>query len=131
MKPDRFQPDSPHEWMNRARSSLALAKKKSQEVYFEDLCYQAQQAGEKAIKAVFIVHGIAFPYIHDITALLTRLEQEGVVVPDEIRKASVLSLYATQTRYPGIEPPLTEEEYKKAVLIADVVVRWAARITND
>jgi HEPN domain-containing protein len=129
--PDRFPPDSPEEWMNRARSSLALAKNASPDIYFEDLCYQAQQAGEKAIKAIFISEKITFPYIHDITALLTRLEHGGITVPGEIRKAAVLSIYASQTRYPGIEPPLTEEEYKNAICTAESVIVWAEKIIKS
>ena len=126
--PVRFPPDSPDEWMNRARSSLALAKNTSPDIYFEDLCYQAQQAAEKAIKAIFISEKITFPYIHDITALLTRLEHHGITVPGEIRTASVLSIYASQTRYPGIEPPLTKDEYKIAVFKAESVIVWAETI---
>ena len=62
----RLQPDNPVEWLNRAKSSLALAKQRSKEIYSEDLCFQAQQAAEKAIKAVYISKKPAFPCIHDI-----------------------------------------------------------------
>lgn len=111
--------------MNRARSSLAIVKKTSPDIYPEDLCYQAQQAADKAIIAIFLAKGIKFPYIHDITALLSRLKQHGVVVPDGIKEATILSVYASRTRYPGIDPPMNEEEYNRAVLIAESVVRWA------
>lgn len=38
MSPDRrFPPDDPREWLGRARSNLALAKNRAQEVYLEDL----------------------------------------------------------------------------------------------
>jgi predicted nucleotidyltransferase len=37
-----------------------------EEVYPEDLCFNAQQAAEKAIKALLIAHGVRFPYVHDI-----------------------------------------------------------------
>ncbi|MFA6333192.1 MAG: HEPN domain-containing protein [Methanoregula sp.] len=52
--PKRLQPDNPVEWLNRAKSSLSLARQQSHEIYREDLCYQAQQAAEKAVKAVYI-----------------------------------------------------------------------------
>jgi HEPN domain-containing protein len=36
-------------WLSRARSSLALARAKiDEEICYEDLCFQAQQAVEKA-----------------------------------------------------------------------------------
>ena len=48
--PERFPPDDPREWMNRARSNLVLAKSRILGAYLEDLCFAAQQAAEKAIK---------------------------------------------------------------------------------
>jgi HEPN domain-containing protein len=76
-----LQPDNPVEWLNRAKSSLAIAIQPSGEIYPEDLCFQAQQAAEKAIKAVYISKKVSFPYIHDISQLLAALEKEGVIIP--------------------------------------------------
>ena len=67
---ERFPPDDPREWLNRARSNLAKAKTRIVDVYWEDLCFDAQQAAEKAIKAVLIHHGVEFPYVHDLNRLL-------------------------------------------------------------
>ncbi len=58
--PHRFPPDSPLEWLNRARSDLELARSLKPDVYLEDLCFHAQQAAEKAIKALLIHHGTPF-----------------------------------------------------------------------
>lgn len=121
----RLQPDNPVEWLNRAKSSLALAKQRSKEIYPEDLCFQAQQAAEKAIKAVYISKNLVFPYIHDISQLLAALEKEGVIIPDFIKQASKLTLYATQTRYPGLEGPVSDKEYHEALVLAEDVVEWA------
>ena len=123
----RLQPDNPVEWLNRAKSSLALAKQCSREIYSEDLCFQAQQAAEKAIKAVYISKKVAFPYIHDISQLLTTLEKEGVIIPHDIKAASMLTLYAAQTRYPGLEGPVSDDEYHKALVLAERVVVWAEK----
>jgi len=60
---ERFPPDDPREWLNRARSNLAQAKVEHPAVYLEDLCLHAQQAAEKAIKALLLQRGIRFPYI--------------------------------------------------------------------
>lgn len=58
---NRYPPEDPREWLNRAHSNLELAKNEyGKEVYFEDLCFNAQQAAEKAIKAVFVFHKIPF-----------------------------------------------------------------------
>ena len=85
MPPERFPPDDPREWLNRARSSLALAKTHLPEAYLEDLCFQAHQAAEKAIKALLIKQGVVFPYVHDLARLLTILEEVGEPIPETIR----------------------------------------------
>ncbi len=36
--PRRYPPDDPREWLNRARSDLALAAAQGAGVYLEDLC---------------------------------------------------------------------------------------------
>ena len=41
--PERYPPDDPQEWLNRARSNLALAETRAAGVYLEDLCFEAQQ----------------------------------------------------------------------------------------
>ena len=70
----RYPPTDPREWLNRARSNLALARSDGVGVLLEDLCFEAQQAAEKAIKAVFVHHGARFPSVHDLDELLNRLE---------------------------------------------------------
>ena len=117
-------PEDPREWLARAKSSLRLAEMDVDGVLYEDLCYQAQQAAEKAIKAVFISHNIPYPYIHSINALLTILENGGVVIPERVWNTSTLSIYATDTRYPGFEP-VTKDEYIEAINFAGEAVSWS------
>jgi hypothetical protein len=59
----RYPPTDPREWLNRARSNLALARSETVGALPEDLCFEAQQAAEKAVKAVFVHRGARFPYI--------------------------------------------------------------------
>ena len=77
MSPERLPPDDPREWLQRARSDLALAKTHPPEAYLEDLCFEAEQAAEKAIKVLLIKREVAFPYVHDLARLLTVLEEAG------------------------------------------------------
>lgn len=123
--PERFSPDDPREWLNRARSNLALARNCAPDVYLEDLCFEAQQAAEKSIKAVMISRKIEFPYVHNLALLLSILEQNGVTIPNKVRRAARLTPYAADSRYPGVEPPTSEEEYRDAIAIAEAVIRWA------
>ncbi len=59
--PERFPSDDPREWLNRARSNLVRARIVTAEAYLEDCCFDAQQAAEKAIKAVMIQAADRFP----------------------------------------------------------------------
>ncbi len=111
--------------MNRARSNLALAKSRIPDAYLEDLCFEAQQAAEKAIKARLIVLGIDFPYVHDLARLLSVLEESGELVPESVRKSATLTPYAVLTRYPAPARPVTLDEYTAAVDTAEAVIQWA------
>ena len=124
--PERYPPDDPRESLNRARSNLSKARSRSPGIYLEDLCFDAQQAAEKAVKSVLLARGIEFPYVHDLGLLLTLLEDADEAGPKDVRQAEKLSPFATTSRYPGIAAPVSEPEYAKAVGIAETVVNWAA-----
>jgi HEPN domain-containing protein len=127
MPPEKKDPTSPLEWLRRARSNFARSKadRNIPEVLLEDLCFDAQQAAEKAAKAVLVHRGTAFPRTHDIAALLTIVQNSGIEVPGEIREAAALTEYAVQARYPGPAEEVTLGEYKRAVELAEAVLKWA------
>ena len=128
--PQRFPPDDPREWLNRARSDLAMAKSRIAGTYLEAYCFHAQQAAEKAIKSVMILRNIEFPYTHDLSRLLTMLESSGEKLPEQVGKAVVLTDYAAVLRYPNFDEPVSEQAYKEAVSIAETVVHWAEELTG-
>ena len=68
---------------------------------------------------------IEFTYVHDLARLLSLLEEAGESVPGIVRRAGELTPYAMFTRYPAPVRPVTEEEYRSAVEIAQAVVQWA------
>ena len=125
--PGRYPPDDPREWMVRARSNLAYAKLQPPDVLFEDRCFAAQQAAEKAIKARLIALDVEFPYTHDIKKLLASLETDGDAIPDEVRAAEALTPYAAILRYPNECPLAGEEQYLAAIRAAEAVVNWVER----
>jgi len=125
MRPQRRRPDDPVEWLNRARSNLIRAKSDArlEGVCFEDLCFDAQQASEKAIKGVLIQLGVVFPYVHDLGALIALIERAGLSVPEGVREAARLTRFALVTRYPGLAERVTKAEYDRAVAVSEAVVR--------
>lgn len=114
-------------WLKRAKSNLARAKvgKVSEDILYEDLCFDSQQAVEKAFKAICIINDIRFKKAHDISYLVDLLENGNIVVPEELQKAKILTDYAVELRYPGDYPPVDENMYKDAIEIAEAVVSWA------
>lgn len=122
---------TPAHWLRRARSNLVRAKQPyPPEVLLEDLCFDAQQAAEKALKALLLFYGIPFRFVHDIAELLSLLERNGVALPEEISEAVILSDYAVEARYPGPMEPVTEEEYREAIALAGAVVGWVERLVG-
>ncbi|MDE0126089.1 MAG: HEPN domain-containing protein [Bryobacterales bacterium] len=126
MRPgEGLPPDDPRERLNRARSNLARAQTLIPAAYLEDACFDAQQAAEKAIKAVMVLRGIEYPYFHELHRLLDILEADGERIPDAVRRAEDLTQFATAARYPGLEEPVTEQGHSEAVNRAQAVVQWA------
>jgi HEPN domain-containing protein len=123
----RLPPDDPREWLTRARSSLAHAKSVSPDVCLEELCFDAQQAAEKAVKSVFVSRRESFPFVHDLEDLLRLLENNGLKAPKYVWESVELSRFAVSTRYPGPGRPVTQRKYRRAVRIATAVLRWAER----
>jgi HEPN domain-containing protein len=119
---------SPADWLRYARSDLGLARiVRPDEVLFEGLCFHAQQAAEKALKAVLIAKGVPPPKTHNIRTLIDLLPQD-VIVPQEIEDTTSLSDYVVTSRYPGDFEPVNEEEHKETVRLAETIVLWAEKI---
>lgn len=119
---------SPEEWLAYAGSDLKLAMTAdSPDIMKEMLCFHAQQAAEKAIKAVLIKENIGFPRTHNLRILLDKLPHQ-IKVSADVEDAAVLTEYAVSARYPGDLEEVTEEEYREALMLAQRVLDWATKI---
>ena len=125
MKPE--DPTDPLAWLSRAKGNLNLAEKggRLRGVLLEDLCFNAQQAAEKALKAVCLAQGMDIPKTHSLVHLMDILESEGVEIPKSVRDADILTQYAVQSRYPSFMEEITRSEYRDALKLAASVVFWA------
>lgn len=116
---------SPADWLRIARSDLALARIPLQgEILRETLCFHAQQAVEKSLKALLLEVGVALPRTHSIERLIDLLPEQVLRAPF-LRESAKLTIYATAFRYPGEEEAMTESEYQEALRLAGEVVCWA------
>lgn len=114
------------QWLTRALSNLdrARAGKIQNTILYEDLCFDCQQAVEKSLKALLVAHDVECPHTHIIAHLLETLEQNRIAVPNDMKSSVDLTEYAVHTRYPGLYEPVTEEEYREALAVAECVYAW-------
>jgi HEPN domain-containing protein len=121
-------------WLAYARSDLdaANALLRDPDHYPRQVCFLAQQAAEKALKAVLVLLEVEFPFTHD----LDRLRE--IVPPDWQVKATfpnlyALSVWAVEARYPGDMPQIVEADAYDPLRAAEAVYQiiaddWQTRI---
>ena len=126
-------PTDPLAWLARARSNLKRASVGSDdpEVFLEDLCFDAQQAAEKALKALCIHYELEFPKTHSLVVLMDLLKSAGISIPPEVQEADTLTQYAVQARYPGWDEDVTMVEYQQALRLARRVVDWVQTVLGE
>jgi HEPN domain-containing protein len=95
------------EWLRYAREDLESAERMlASRDAFEPrhVCFAAQQAAEKAIKAACVARQIRFPFVHDLGELIALLgpHHEVTQAADDLDR---LSQWAVQPRYPGDDEP--------------------------
>lgn len=128
MQRDSATPGSPADWMRHARSDLALCASSPQAgVLREALCFHAQQAAEKALKAVLVAHGVSTPHTHNIAVLLDLVE-DVETIPEAVQEADSLTDYAVLARYPGRTEPVGAADLRRARTLARRTVKWATRV---
>jgi len=86
--------------------------------------FHCQQAVEKALKAILLGERDEVPYTHDVDGLLEECRARGLDVPQELRGAERLTLYAVQMRYDA--NPGGSLDREQALRWADVAVEWAS-----
>ncbi len=112
-------------WLRDAESDLALASvKKTPKIRYEHLCFHAQQAAEKAVKAVLLAYGVSPSRTHDLAFIIDSLPVD-VSLPPSLLLLPVLTKYAVQHRYPGQDLPVNRRDHKQALAMASETVAWA------
>lgn len=125
MRPDPVIREAVAKWLRHAEADLTLARGPAHdEEMIALLCFHAQQAAEKALKAILIAHDLDFPRLHSIERLIGLLPAE-IALPLWLPEAAELTAYATVTRYPVFDNAITEEALSSAAALAEQTVRWA------
>ena len=116
------------DWIDQAERDLRRALIDVQYAYWEWACFTAQQAAEKAVKALLMSRGHTV-WGHAITPMLRLLE--GPVVPATlIEGAQLLDAHYILARYPNGftegKPAdyYNEQKAQEAVSAADEIIRF-------
>ncbi len=113
------------EWMRRGRSDLAVTRLTEDErIAPEILAFHAQQAAEKALKALLVQRQVEFPRTHVIGLLLNLCQTAGYEGAKALVDAATLTRYAVATRYPGEEEVVSRQEAQEAAGLAVQVLAW-------
>lgn len=117
------------DWLRQAEADLRHASNSITLEDFEWACFSAQQAAEKAVKAVFQqLHAEAWG--HSVSILLSNLPSSLDVSPGLIEKAKVIDKHYIPARYPnGFDSGaptdyFTAAEGKAAVEIAGEIIEF-------
>jgi HEPN domain-containing protein len=96
----------------------ALKGMTDSEVFVDEIFgFHARQAVEKSLKAWISALGGVYPFIHDLSALITVLEKLGCDVSD-LWDFTELNVFAVQFRYANILTP--EEPLDRQAIIGKV-----------
>ena len=115
-------------WLEFANADLETADFLYEKQYprqLEIICYHCQQAGEKAIKALYIAKEIPGGILrkHDLWFLLEQMKNV-VDIPESIYDAAEkLDPYAIVFRYPG-ENRVDDYRAKQAIGLAEAIIDW-------
>ncbi len=93
-------PERSKDWINQAEKDLKAAEELMKDESFEWSCFVAQQAAEKAIKAVFQNLNAA-AWGHSIFDLMRILSKKVEVNEELLNCARSLDRYYVPTRYPN------------------------------
>lgn len=96
------------------------------------LGFHAQQAVEKALKAVLSDAGLAYPRTHNLVMLSELLRTAAITLPPDVDDFGRLVPYGVVLRYEDVttdDPPLMEPAWFEAVVTR--TIDWASERLND
>lgn len=114
-------------WLATAEGELGYARYSADGGYFAQTCFAAQQAAEKAVKAVHYAAGARVVLGHSARGLIERLDPAVPGLLAVLEDARALDLYYVPTRYPnGLTEGTPAEAFSAEQ--ADHAIECAARV---
>jgi HEPN domain-containing protein len=122
-----------NQWINIADSDLDTAQylaKNMWPVSYEIVSYHCQQAAEKYLKWVLVLHDIEPPRIHDLEELGKLCEKINPIFESLYEKCTVLTEYAVHSRYPK-EKQLEKHDMERALEYANFIKKFVQAQFSD
>jgi HEPN domain-containing protein len=110
-------------WCEKARRDFITAQNSlvdSKEVFPDIICFHAQQAAEKYLKAYLVFLELDFPKTHALEDLVLLASTKDPVSRNLFTIACDLSPYAVEVRYPDSPSP-SPEDAREAVHAAETI----------
>lgn len=98
--------------MEQAEWDLGHALHDSEYGFYNGICFSAQQAAEKALKAVFQKKG-AIVYGHSVAEHLRELQKRFIIPEDSVESAMELDQAYIPRRYPDALPVGTPKGFSR------------------
>jgi len=114
------------DWLRQATRDLEHARRSVELGDYEWACFAAQQAAEKAVKALYQKLGIEV-WGHSISRMLEHLPDEHRPPKELVEKAKELDRHYIPTRYPNLHPEGAPMDYYTRA-DAERAVRYAGEI---
>jgi len=115
------------EWLEYAQRDYDIALhlyKTFRPLPAENICYNSQQAVEKALKAMLILHIGDYRKTHDIRELHQMCKEVGADFGLEQSTTRLLTRFATKSRYPDEVFDFTESD-------AEIGLRYAKQVLEQ
>jgi HEPN domain-containing protein len=105
-------PTYPRAWLEQAQADLRAANLSASGGAHEWACFQAQQAGEKALKALLYGHGTSVILTHSLRRLVRECETFEDTFSALGEAARLLDQHYIATRFPtDLDPELPPTRY--------------------
>jgi HEPN domain-containing protein len=119
-------PEEALRWLEFARDDLKTAQAcyALPEIAPRQTCYLAQQAAEKALKALLIAYSIQVPRSHDLDFLRNKLPPRAGMHASH-PSLGELAEWVVEARYPGSSADASEEDAARALDTARSILETA------
>ena len=121
-------------WLHYAQRDFDIAlhlSKTFRPLPAENICYSTQQAAEKALKAILMLHTGDYPKSHDIRELHQMCKEAGVDFGLPPSATRTLTRFATKSRYPDAVYDFTDKDVALGLKYAQQILEQAKEVFEN